>query len=180
MARTKKADEITVEKTPVVEEKRDYSKKVQIPMNFEIPVKSNVQGGLVYVSRKTGYTERWEQMGDVVYLEFQELVSMKNASKRFFTDNWVIILDTEEYTAEQIYYALQVDKYYKNISAFEDIDDVFKLSITDIGKIVPELSNGYKQIIITRAITLIKENSPLLDSKKKINALEKALGVELE
>ena len=99
--------------TPIVEkvvEKKDYSKKAKIPKDYDIPVKSNVQGKLIYTSKKTGYTEEWDEMGTIAYLEYDELVSMRNSHKKFFEDNWVLIEDTDDYTADEIYYSLNIDR----------------------------------------------------------------------
>ena len=160
-------------------ERKDYSKKAKIPKDYDIPVKSNVQGKLTYTSKKTGYTEEWDEIGMVVFLEYDELVSMRNAHKKFYEDNWILIEDTDDYTAEEIYYALNVDKYYKNIAIFETLDDVFNLSVSDIEQIVPTLSAGYKRSIASRAMQLIVDNDERMDSTAKIKALEKALGVNL-
>lgn len=160
-------------------ERKDYSKKAKIPKDYDIPVKSNVQGKLTYTSKKTGYTEEWDEIGMVVFLEYDELVSMRNAHKKFYEDNWILIEDTEDYTAEEIYYALNVDKYYKNIAIFETLDDVFNLGVSDIEQIVPTLSAGYKRSIASRAMQLIVDNDERMDSTAKIKALEKALGINL-
>lgn len=169
----------TTENTIKTVERKDYSKKAKIPKDYDIPVKSNVQGKLTYTSKKTGYTEEWDEIGMVVFLEYDELVSMRNAHKKFYEDNWILIEDTDDYTAEEIYYALNVDKYYKNIAIFETLDDVFSLSVSDIEKIVPTLSVGYKRNIASRAMQLIVDNDVRMDSTAKIKALEKALGINL-
>ncbi len=168
--------------TPTVEkvvEKKDYSKKAKIPKDYDIPVKSNVQGKLIYTSKKTGYTEEWDEMGTIAYLEYDELVSMRNSHKKFFEDNWVLIEDTDDYTADEIYYSLNIEKYYKNIAIFETLDDVFDLSIADIEAIVPTLSNGYRRNIASRAMQLITDGDRRMDSTAKIKAFEKALNVNL-
>lgn len=160
-------------------EKRDYSKKVKIPQDYEIPLMSNVQGTLVYVSRKTHYKEEWNHMGDVAYFEYAELVTMRNSNRKFFENNWVIIKDTDDYTAEEIYYNLGIDKYYKNTMEFNSLDDIFDKSVTEIRKIIPTFSKGYKENIASRALQLIKENDKRLDSNAKVKALEETLGYNL-
>lgn len=169
----------TIKETTVIKEKPDskrvYSEKKTIPLDYDIPVKSGVQGGLVYVSRKNGYEVHWATYGDVEYLEYSELVAMKNGHKRFFEDNWVFFEDTDEFSAEDIYRALGVDKFYKFIINLENLDDVFNYSVADIEKLVPKMSTGLKQTIACRAKQLINEENPLLDSNKKIKAFENAL-----
>lgn len=160
-------------------ERKDYSKKVKIPKDYDIPVKSNVQGKLTYTSSKTKYTEEWDEIGMVAYLEYDELISMRNAHKKFFENNWILIEDTDDYTASEIYTALGVEKYYKNIALFETLDDVFNLSVSEINKIIPTLSQGHKTNIASRAMQLIADNDERMDSTSKIKAFEKALGINL-
>lgn len=166
-------------KTEVKTEARSYAKKTQIPMDYEIPIKSNVQGILVYLSKKTGFETQWGQMGDIAYIEYSELITMRNTARAFFEDNWIIVEDTDEYTAEEVLYALNVDKYYKGIMNLDSIDEIFDLSIDKIKEIVPTLSKGCKRNVISRAMALIKENDSRLDSSSKVRTLEEILEVKL-
>lgn len=159
-------------------ETRTYSKKVKIPQDYEIPIKSNVQGLLVYVSKKTGYEIEWGQMGDVAYIEYSELIAMRNTSKKFFEDNWIIIEDCEDYTAEQILYTLNVDKYYSKTLELDSADDIFSLDIEEIKNIIPTLSEGYKKTVVARALALIRDGDSRLDSNSKVKTLEELLGVK--
>lgn len=165
--------EITQNITSIID--KTIVEKKTIPLNYIIPVKSGVQGGLVYVSRKNGYELHWDKYGSIEYMEYSELVAMKNGHKRFFEDNWIFFEDTEDFTAEDIYRALLVDKYYKFIINLDNIDDVFSYSVDDIETKIPNMSTGLKQTIASRAKELIDEGNPILDSMTKIKAFEKAL-----
>lgn len=154
-------------------------KNIKIPLDYVIPVKSGVQGGLVYVSRKNGYEIVWDSYGDIEYLPYEEIVSMRNAHKRFFIDNWVFFEDTDDYTAEEIYKALMVDKYYKAILEIENIDELLMLDVTNLEKRIKNVPSGVKEAIVTRAKQLIVENNSIMDSISKREVIERVFDVEL-
>lgn len=156
--------------------KRKQPKKISL--DYIIPVRSGVQGGLTYISRKNGYEITWDEYGAIEYLPYEELVAMRNGHKRFFIDNWVFIEDTDKYTAEDIYKALQVDRYYKNIFDI-DIDSVLSLECDSLKNKLSDLTNGMKDTIATRAKQLIIDKSPIMDSTAKRELIESILDVEL-
>lgn len=153
-------------------------KKKSIPADYMIPVKSGVQGILVYLSKKTyGYTIEWNSYGDIEYIEYSELLSMRNTSKAFFENNWIFFEDTDDYTAKELYEILKVDKYYKNTVLGENLDEIFLMTTDEILSTIAPLSKGIKETIALSARNKI--DSGELDSIKRIEALEKALNVEL-
>lgn len=175
----------TVKNSPAAE--KEYApisnppvpKAIKIPLDYIIPVRSGVQGGLVYVSRKNGYEIVWNAYGDIEYLPYEEIVSMRNANKRFFIDNWIFFADTDDYTAEEIYKALMVDKYYKAILEIENIDELLRLDATNLEKRIRNVPSGVKEAIITRAKQLMVENDSIMDSISKREVIEKVFDVEL-
>ena len=156
---------------------QSIQKTNKIPLNTVVPVVCNVEGGAVYeCQRMKGYIIRWESYGSVEYIELEELVSMRNMAKRFFEDNWILLEDTEEYSAIQLYEFLKVTKFYENILTPETIDNIFEMSANDIIKTVSNLSKGMKSTIATRA--KMKIDAKELDSNNKIEALETVLNVK--
>lgn len=154
-------------------------KAIKIPLDYIIPVKSGVQGGLTYVSRKSGYEVVWDSFGMIEYLPYEELVAMRNSNKRFYVDNWIYFEDTDDYTADDIYKSLLVDKYYKNILDLENIDDLLSLECEKLKLKLENASNGLKDTVVTRAKQLMMENDPIMDSISKRETIEKMFGVEL-
>ena len=149
----------------------------KIPLDTVVPVVCNVTGGAIYKSAKTiGYTIDWDAYGSVEYVELSELVSMRNTARRFFEDNWIVLEDTENFTAVQLYDFLRVTKYYENAFTPETIDTIFDMNDKEIIRVVSELSKGMKDTIATRAKEKIDAKE--LDSNKKIEALETALNVK--
>ena len=82
ISEVKPEDEKAKESDVVSEAKERNQRKTDIPNTYEIPVKSNVAGGLTYVSRKNkGLEYYWEHTGDVEYIEYSELISMRNTQR---------------------------------------------------------------------------------------------------
>lgn len=162
-----------------VKKAKEEVRKVKIPNDYYIPVKANFVP-LYYKSTKTQYEDNWDSIDSVIELSFEELVSMKNQQKRFFTDNWITICDTEDYTSAEILKALGMDKYYISNGLYENIDEIFGWSAKKIEEIVPTLPSSVKDTIIANAYTLMDKNDPRLDSNAKRKALEKALNITFE
>lgn len=159
-----------------LEKSEKKKSKVEIPSNTIIPVKSGVHGILTYSSKKTyGYIVDWDDYGSVEFLEYGELLSMRNTQRSFFENNWIFIEDTEDFTAEEIYRALAIDKFYSNIITGNDLDALFVMSPDDIKKTVSILSNGVKQNIA--AVAKSKIESGEFDSINRIKALEQSLNL---
>lgn len=153
---------------------------MKIDADYLIPVKNNASGTLYYKSKKTGYEETWAETGDVIEMEYSELVSMRNTQKKFFVNNWILFEDTEDYTAEQIYEALNVKRYYIFDGVYQSIDDVFDFSAKKIEEVVSDLPKPVKETILAKAYSLLAEEDPRLDSNAKRKALEKALNIKFD
>lgn len=162
-------------KTKVEEEVR----KVKIPNDYYIPVKANTVP-LYYKSKKTGYEEKWDDTDIEIEMAYEELVSMRNSQKRFFTDNWITICNTEDYSAAEILKALNMDKYYVSKGLYDTIDDIFGWSAKKIEEVVPTLPVTVRDTLITNAYVLMDNNDSRLDSNAKRKALEKALNIKFE
>lgn len=164
------------EEKSVSEVAKNIQNLKRIPLDTLVPVVCNVLGGAIYVSKKTmGYTVEWEEMGSVEYMELNELASMKNTDKRFFEDNWIILEDTEDYTAMQLYDFLKVSKFYKNVFTPDTIDEIFTYSKDKIVKTISVLSRGMRETIAVRAKQKLDDNT--LD-KNIVDVLESSLGIQ--
>lgn len=149
----------------------------KIPLDTIVPVVCNVVGGATYVSTRTiGYTVVWDAYESVEYVELAELVAMRNTARRFYEDNWIVLEDTDEYSAIQLYEFLKVTKYYEKVFTPENIDTIFEMEESELIRTISSLSRGMKETIAARA--KIKYDAKELDSNKKIEALETALKVK--
>lgn len=164
-------------KSTVKENNKKSKSSVKIPLDLEVPVTSNYTGKLIFISKKSnGYSVEWDEYGMTEYMEIGELLSMRNTDKRFYEDNWIVIEDTDEYTADDIYKFLKVDRYYKQVYTPDNIDSFFKLTPNEMVKCIGVLSKGMKECIAVKAQAMINEGT--LDSNKQIDALSEALKVE--
>lgn len=175
--KTTSSDNKAEEKAETPKLKQTAKKK--IPLSYDIACRSGVQGGLIYVSKKNGYETYWESYGAIEYLTFEELVAMRNGSSAFFKENWIFFEDAEDYTAEEIYYALGVDKYYKSILEMPNIDEVLSLPPVQLEKKIKNASTGIKRAMVSRAKQLLDEGSDIMDSNKKVQLIERVFDVEL-
>lgn len=155
------------------------TKNAQTEREFQptdlIAVKNGFQGRLIYVSkRQNGVTTIWNEFGDVEYLELAELVSARNTAKTFFSDNQWIIDDPE------VLDYLGVAHYYANSLALDEFDKVLTMNanqVEELKNIILNLPNGQKRTLSYRAKEKIQNGD--IDSRKVIEALEEALGVQL-
>jgi hypothetical protein len=153
-----------------VEEKKAYQPKRFDPDQI-VTVYNGFRGRLVYKSRKTGELFVWEDFGDEQDMEVSELKSARNASKKFFVNNWFLFDDPEvvEY--------LGLKQYYRNSLNLDEFDGLFDLPDTEMQKKIEKLSGGQKKSVAYFAKQEIANGN--IDSNKKIAVLEKALGIEL-
>lgn len=140
-----------------------------------VPVRNGFQGRLIYVSkRQNGVKTVWDEFGQEEYVELAELISARNTARAFFADNLWIIEDPE------ILDFLGVSQYYKNSLGLDEFDEVLTMGSDDtenVKAIIAKLSNGQKRTLAYRAKAKIKDGE--IDSRKMIETLETALGVEL-
>lgn len=167
-ASVNKAQGQTVVAAAPVAKSQPSAVRKQFDKNEDIAVISQFPGELHYVSKRTGYETVWAEVGAVEYLPYEELMSMANAQRKFFVRNWISVGD-------DVLFALRMDKYYVNSLTFEEYESVFDLPIEKMAKKLANIPDGQKKTLIYRARVLISEGQ--IDSKKRIVAIEEALGV---
>lgn len=162
-----------------VDDQPKIKKAVKIPGDTIMPVVSNFPGRLIYNSKRmTGYSVDWDEPGYTEYMEVSELMSMRSTDKRFFEDNWIYLEDGDEYTAEEVYRFLKVDKFYKNVLTSDEIVELLDCEdVTAIRRTCFGLAAGIKQTVA--AIARQKKDEGTLDLNV-VPALEDALGIQLE
>lgn len=148
-----KSEESTVQKRVINREEID---------RFEqIPVMNVTNGTLVYASRKTGAEWIFTDYGDIEYMEFQELLTMRSSQRRFFDEPFLLVMD------DRAVEHLGLTKMYQNISNPGQIDVIFRMNQSEFEEIVEKSPKGIKHLIVSRAKKLY--DSGELDSVKKIN-----------
>jgi hypothetical protein len=139
--------------------------------NMIITVRNGFQGRLVYRSKKTGERFVWDEFGAEQDMELSELKSAKSSGKKYFINNYFMIDDPE------IIEYLGMSQYYKFALNIDDFDAVFEKDPSEMASFISRLSAGQKKSVTYRAKQLIKEG--VIDSNRKISALEQCLGVAL-
>lgn len=153
-----------------------------IPDSARINVKSNVFGTLYFESKRMGETIEWGRCGEVQTTTLAVLRNMKMEAPRFFKDQWVIIVgfadsNKDRFEVADIYQALFITQYYKNIVEPSDYAEICSWSPDEIAERVPLMSEGARENLAVALNTYIEKG--VLDSIKAIQAFEKALGCSL-
>lgn len=169
---TKKAGRPPVKTTPTIvdEVKEVVEQKIEMPkqQTKSIPKAPNMDelirvislrpNPLTYASRtQIGYELQWDEYGSEQWIEYRELINMKNSQSAFFKKNW-IICDME------VLQALRVDMHYKNMIDVDNLEELFEKTVEEIKHIISISSDGVKQLIFDKALNMYKNDE--LDSIK--------------
>lgn len=157
-------------------------KTIKLDDSVLISTKSNVFGELIYVNPRTRDETRWATCGDTQTLTMGDLRAMKGTQRAFFENQWIYVIGVDEagyedVTPEDVYKALMVTQYYKNILDPDNYAEIFSWSPAKIRETISYMSDGAKMNFVVAANTSIADGS--LDSIKKIQMIESCLGCEL-
>lgn len=147
-----------------------------------IDVQSNVFGKLVYLNPRSGMEVKWEEFGDVQPMTMGDLRAMRSSQRQFFENNWVYVKsvaepDYEDAKPEDVYKALMVAQYYKDVIEPDNFNSIFRMDDKELERRVNMMSDGAKMNLVVACNEAIRRGK--LDSIKKVRILEKALGCEL-
>lgn len=151
-------------------------KRLIIDDNYIVPVKSNCDGTLIF--SKGGYNEVWYKVGEVQTLPWEEVKEIRKYSRSFFENNWIVFEPTDEYSPAQLYEALGVSDYYPDADKFKSLDEIIAMKPKEMNTYLQEVSESYRQAVAVYAKGLYDNNDPRMDSKAKVSAIEKVLGVD--
>ncbi len=166
---------VKVEETKKPATNRRRQKLPQIDQDELIATISRVEGTLFYKSSKTMQETTWSKYGDVQYLPFGEIMSMKASQPRFIDDAWLIIDDEEVID----FYGLN-DKY-DTLFEIDNLEDYLTYSdAKTLEKDIATFPQGLKHSLGVAAKKLINEGEGKLDSVAKRNVLEKQLKIFLD
>ena len=156
--------------------------KIRLDDSVLIRVKSNTYGQLIYVNKRTGDRTEWAQFGEEQSLTMGDLRAMKGTQLPFFSDQMIVITgsDDDRYpdlAPSDIYDALLVSRYYKNVVDPDNFGKIFFASEDEIRQRVAQMSGNARTNLIVALNTAI--NNGTLDSLRKIKLFESLLGCEL-
>jgi hypothetical protein len=142
-----------------------------------VRVISNCVNPLVYSSKRTnGMVIEWDTYGSENFMDVAELIAMRGSDRRFYEDNWIVFEDSDGFTAQELYKAVGVNRYYMFAISPKELDKVFEKNPTEIREIISKCSKGMKETIHERAKLL--RDAGRLDSYVKVKAVCDALGLE--
>ena len=164
----------TVDAVAGVSEEKIVSRKVSIPLDEEIAVRSVTFGGLTWISPKTNAHYRWNEIGAVEYIQFGELVTMNNTSQAFLTEPYVILQD------ERAVEYFRLKPVYEKIAVVDSLEELFKEG--DLVKIEQALRNIRNTSMRNVAISKIKElrSTHVLNNIDVIRLIERILCFDME
>jgi len=126
---------------------------------------SIASGELGMIGLKTGINYTWFGRGQVVEVEYQDLVAAVRSGKKHITEPLFIIQDKDFLTEFP-----QVEKKYESMYSVRDLEQVLDMSPSDIRRVIESLPDGAKDSIKHIASTKIANGT--LDSVQRIKVLD--------
>jgi hypothetical protein len=165
-------ESLKVESKEVQVEDKTIPKKVtQVDKDKLIPIMNITAHSLIYLSKRTGAEWNWEQYGDIEYMEMAELLTMRNAHRRFLDEPFILIMDDDAVNY------LGLEKMYEKMISPDNIDKVFKMKMDNFKEVINSSPKGIQILIANRAKQLIDNGE--LDSMAKINFINEIFNTDL-
>lgn len=162
----------TVSETIDVEAKLVEKKKVYAE-NEGIPCKSITPGKLFMEGIKSKIVYRWSDNGDVVEVEYQDLIAAIRSNSSYVIKPFFIIEDDEIVSKFP-----QLKRVYESMYSIKDLKDVLTtMSVGEMERTIMSLPEGAKDSIKHIASKMISDGT--LDSVKKIQCLDKIYNTEM-
>lgn len=136
-----------------------------------IKCKSVRFGELRYVSKKSGNSYEWLNFGDICYVEYGDLLSLRVSKSKFIFEPWFIIQDsylTEKWGLEEIY------SYF---SKFETAEDFLRQDAKLIKTSLLSAPRGYRDLISYTAGKMVRDGE--MDSLSVIKVIDDVLHTKL-
>ena len=138
----------------------------------EIPVRSCINGRVIYKSKKTGVTYKWLEKGTYEILTIDELLNMESQSQKFLHSSWLMVDD------EEVIEAFNLQELYDLVAKVEDIDSFITISLGEQKQIYNKLPKTLQNQVYNHIYNKVETGE--IDSKSKIRELEELVQMELE
>lgn len=138
----------------------------------EIPVRSCINGRVIYKSKKTGVTYKWLEKGAYEILTIDELLNMESQSQKFLHSSWLMVDD------EEVIEAFNLQELYDLVAKVEDIDSFINMSLGEQKQIYNKLPKSLQNQVYNHIYNKVESGE--IDSKSKIRELEELVQMELE
>lgn len=159
---------VAVEK---VVEKAEVKEKRVFKATDMIECKSLRYGLMQHISKKSGNIYEWADYGDIVEVEYGDLLSLKSSKSKFLYSPWFMIMD------DQLAEDWKLAGIYEPFKEFDDVEEFLQSGATTIRKTLPNAPQGYKDLVTYTAADMIRSGT--IDSIATINAIDEILGKNL-
>ena len=137
-----------------------------------ISCKSFTNGKYVLKGKKSNIIYKWLSYGDIVEVEYQDLLTEVHAKKPSVFKPRIIILDNDFLEQNQ-----SVSDLYNNMYTTNDLAEILKLSPSIMKKTIEELPDGAKDSL--KSIASTKINNGSLDSIRVIKVLDEVFDTNM-
>lgn len=162
----------TVKQEPVIQTEEAVVQKHEFAPDEGIPCVSITTGELIVIGEKSGISYDWLCRGDVVEVEYQDLVAAIRMGKSCIKEPYFIIQNDEFLERYP-----QVKEIYGTMYSFGDLRKVITdLDVQSMKLTIESLPNGAKDSIRSIASTMIQNGQ--LDSVSKIKMLDEIYGTD--
>ena len=162
------------EPTPVKEEapKKAVATKKEYKDGDKIPCVSITVGGLNFVGDKSGDLYQWINLGDVVGVEYRDLVSAVRSHSVFVYEPRFVIQD-EDFLAQHDDILVRYGQLYTP----QDIEQVLAMPAPQLEKTLKKMPVGAQNAV--RDLAVRKIDSGELDSVQRVKVIDSFFGTEL-
>lgn len=161
----------------VVEKKQETPKLTSASYKPEdlILCRSMFAGTLLFTGIKTKMTYEFSNIGDVQYVEFQDLRAAMVTGVKTITAPYIIIED--EILLEDPHWK-KIKDLYDNLYSEEDIEKILNLPAPQFKEAFINLPIGFKKTINTLVATRIENGT--FDSMNKVRIIDEVCGTDLK
>lgn len=161
------------EPTPVQEEApKKYEGKKEFKDTDKISCVSITVGGLNFVGDKSGDLYQWVNIGDVVDVEYRDLLAAVRSHSVFVYEPRFVIQD-EDFLAQHDDVLVRYGQLYTP----QDIEKVLALPASQLEKTLKKMPTGAQNAV--RDLAVRKIDSGELDSVQRVKAIDSFFGTEL-
>lgn len=159
-----------------VMEEKEATEKIVEKKKFSatdgIPCLSITPGEMFYLGEKTKTLYTWADANDVIDIEYQDLAYAARAKNKMMYKPRYIVQDRD--FLKEFH---QLEEVYNGLYSIADLEDILKLSPSQMGKAIASLPEGAKDALQTLVATKIADGS--LDSVKKIQKLDEIFDTKM-
>ncbi len=139
-----------------------------------IPCRSITQGELIMIGRRSKIPYRWFGVGEIVEVEYQDLLALNSSRSEYLYGPYFIIEDPE--LLEQTRWK-GLQKVYENLYNDQDMDEILDLAPAQLKQILHKLPTSYKKALAIEVATRIERG--VFDSINRIKVCDEVLGTDL-